>query len=1053
MRPIRRMAAATACAILVMQAVPGTVRAAEQPGAPARLLGVGAVAIESVEHVGYGEVTLRSEGPLSYAITRQGNVVKVALAHHPVIGAAARSPNNVSAITVGLSEVDITTAPGSRARLTRKLTSITLDIFDPLTGAKPHLASVGPAEPPVSAAAAPASTPAPAMTSAVPAVTPAAATSIQTTDPIVVAGNQTHPAKAPSVAKPHLASAGPTERTVSPVVASVSTPAPTTTSTVPAVTPAADASIQATDPIVAVGNRAGPAKAPSVPVLAATSAAPDPAPDPERAAAVAAVLAPDIGQIRTVLDSVEPAIFVPMDSHAGAAAFRRGGEMVLVFDVPAALSVAAIRSDPVFGSAVVQTTGDTTVIRIPLPSAASLHLARSGEGWEVTAIAAVEPVMGIEPRLVDDPQGQPRMRLSASRSSRVVTIIDPPTGARLLVGTQLEGGQGVAIGRSLVQFSLLPTVQGVVVSVVSDDIGMREDRDGFIMFAGARSGGAILSSNNLPAVASRGTTETSRLFTMVDAPIAVLSQALQEQTMAASTAPILGRSQPRVAVAVKMLGLGMGVEALSVLDVAVADDPPLGETLPAIALHAMAGILAGRPEAAAAIDDPRLNGNDEMTLWRAVRGAGLEEACATCAHDFVTRMPLLLSYPQQLRARLLPPALETMALGGQAAAAQQVLKTMPDNADLDLARGMAEEMTAANDVALATYDRVARRSDRLDRYRALTRSVGIHLARRDIGPAQAADALDKLLYGWRGDVRELALRIKMADLRRQVGQWREAIGLLRDAQAAFPEERPRILGEMTGTLAAMLDSKASERLPPAEFVALYDENADLLREGPWAERALGKLADNLIALDLPARAVPVLTQMLDQSSDPTGKAQVGARLAAVQLSANAPDAAIAALAESDSPALAPDLKERRQILLARADAARGDKDKALIALRDLVTPAAVDLRATILTETADWPAATTALLELVRHSLPAAPAPLDETQQKLVMRLANAATLASDKATIGQLAADRSAAMAAGTFANAFHLLTSPSIRTTADIPRALRELRASKPARSTGAL
>ena len=53
---------------------------------------------------------------------------------------------------------------------------------------------------------------------------------------------------------------------------------------------------------------------------------------------------------------------------------------------------------------------------------------------------------------------------------------------------------------------------------------------------------------------------------------------------------------------------------------------------------------------------------------------------------------------------------------------------------------------------------------------------------------QAADALDKLLYAWRGDARELALRERLADLRGQTGAWRTALSILRQARVDFPDQ-------------------------------------------------------------------------------------------------------------------------------------------------------------------------------------------------------------------------------------------------------------------------
>lgn len=847
--------AVAVCATLTMQAASAQVADNRRVAAPTQ--DAPPVAIETTDHVGFGEITLHAPGPVGFIVNRHGDVVTVKLGHPFAIAAALRNPANVSDIIVGTQQVDIALVPGTQLRLSHAPASITIDALN-----------------------------------------------------------------APRISR---AETGPHPR---PLPAKPSVPPPV-----------ADALVAGAD--AAPSAAANP--------VAAQTGAPEPSPpDPERAAAITAVLSPRAHLIEPVLDSADPAIFVPMTSQAGAALFRRDGEMMLVFDVPVTFSTAEVQSDPVFGHLTAERTSDASVIHIPLPAPASLHLTHSREGWEVTAIPTAEAVMGIEPRLVEDAADKVRMRLEAAQASRVVTVIDPRTGARMLVGTQRDVGQGLAIERNMVQFSLLSTVQGVVVTATSDDIGMRETRDGFVLFGGAQSGGTILSSNMMPVAATESRPDLSRLFNMPDATVATISQTLRDRIMFSSSTPILGRAQPRMSVAEAMLALGMGVEAEAVLRVAVADDPRLNEAPRTIALRAIAGILAGRPADAAAIEDPRLNGNDEVALWRAVYGAGLDETCVLCARSFDAMLPLLRTYPQPLRERLLPLALETMALGGQAAAAQQALKAMPNDTSLDLARGMADEMTGQTDSALKQYARVVQRSDRLSRYRALTRSVGVHLARHDIDPRQAADALDKLLYGWRGDQRELALRIRMADLRRQVGQWREAIALLRDAQAAFPDDRQRIEGEITGSLSALLDGNATVQMAPADFVAMYDENADLLKTGPWAERGLSKLADNLIALDLPARADPILARMLTDANDPAKKAIIGARLASVRLSESAPDAAIAALSSSAAPDLAPDLNETRQLLLARAEVARGEADKATALLQQLNTRAANDLRATIL---------------------------------------------------------------------------------------------------------
>ncbi len=80
------------------------------------------------------------------------------------------------------------------------------------------------------------------------------------------------------------------------------------------------------------------------------------------------------------------------------------------------------------------------------------------------------------------------------------------------------------------------------------------------------------------------------------------------------------------------------------------------------------------------------------------------------------------------------------------------------------------------DRALSMLDALANGHDQFDRARAAVRAVELRLATRKLDKSQAADALDKLLYAWRGDARELALRERIADLRGQTGAWQRWAG-------------------------------------------------------------------------------------------------------------------------------------------------------------------------------------------------------------------------------------------------------------------------------------
>ena len=794
--------------------------------------------------------------------------------------------------------------------------------------------------------------------------------------------------------------------------------------------------------------------------LPAAAVVPPPPPPPvaeaqvEKAEAVAAVVAPAATLILPVQESVSPTILLRTPEAVGAAAFRLGTEMVVVLDAALAFDTAALHDDPVYGRTTTEQTQDATIIHIPLAPAASLRLAHSPQGWAVTAIPAVEALLGIAPRQVDEAGGRSRLQLPVALPSRSVTMLDHDTGSRILVGTQGSTGQGVANERAMVQVTLIPTVQGIAVSARSDDVTLQRDRESFSVILGTHAGGISLSGLEPSAAATLGSTMQSRMFDIPDLPIRALTIRLNDRIAAAAAAPALSRSRPRLRVAEAMLALGLGIEADAVLDLAAEADPALKDQPKAVALRAIGAILSGRYGEADRLADPALTGTSEITLWRGLRAAELDDADPAAARDLASAIPLLLSYPAPLREHFLPLALQTIALGGRPQTAKAVLAKLPDDPALELARGMMHEMSGEPDAALHAYALVAGRPDRLARFTAMTRAVGVQLTRGDFGPKEAADALDHALYAWRGPREELALRIHMADLRRQTGQWHEAITLLREAKAVFPDAQSQIDSEVAGIFTALFGGDAAMRMAPADFVALYDQNTDLIRGAPYSELAGTTLVNRLVALDLPGRADPVLMQMIEQATSPAKRALLGARLASVRLSANDPAAALTALANTAPPAAASpnaaqdvsaDITQTRQLLYARAESQRGNGDRALAMLATLDSADADDMRANLYGARQDWKNAVGALADLERRKLPPTASPLSPEQQAIVMRQATAATLATDPATIDRLRDLRGVAMAAGPSADAFRLLTAAPVSRTQDLPRAFDEIKLAK--------
>src|SRR5262249_14109595 len=152
--------------------------------------------------------------------------------------------------------------------------------------------------------------------------------------------------------------------------------------------------------------------------------------------------------------------------------------------------------------------------------------------------------------------------------------------------------------------------------------------------------------------------------------------------------------------------------------------------------------------------------------------------------------------------------------------------------------------------------------------------------------------------------------------------------------------------------------------------SLADENTDLLPQGAEGEALEVRLADRLLALDLPSRAGPVLEKLMKAAPTGAGRAGFGSRLAAMRLREGGAGNALAGRSASDAADLPEDLAERRALLLAEANARRGDAKQALTSLDAIKTAAADDARATILERANDWPAAERALTDLVAKAIP-----------------------------------------------------------------------------------
>ena len=704
--------------------------------------------------------------------------------------------------------------------------------------------------------------------------------------------------------------------------------------------------------------------------------------------------------------------------------------MLLAFASTQPLDLAAVRSTPLFAPLEALSVPGGVVLRLPLAAPAAVRARREGPGWVLQFTRGDERRDGeAEPRALA-PEAvagtPPRFVLRAAKPGVTLNLTDPETGLPLLLGTVQEAGQRVPLSRSLAEFELPPTQLGLAVLARADSVTLAPQSDRFVIGA---AGGARLALDPAVATPVGGAPAMTRSFDLAAASVPALLNRLRGQQRGIAGAAPLARAPARRDTAETLLALGMGQEAQAMASLAMAEDPAAAADPRTIGLAAAGAVLAGRVADASPLRDGGLPDTDEATLWRAAL-AMQEGQPERAAAGFAATLPLLLDYPLPLRERLLPLAAEALAEAGETAALTQLLAAVPEG--LPLPRAMLLQAQGKPAEALAGYNAVATGNDRRARALALRRAIDLRLQTGALDAAGAAKAMDSILFAWRGDAVEVAARKRLAELRILAKAPREALALLQETAALFPEQAVALRPAMvTALLAALRDE------PPVAAVSLHDANAELLQGDARAEEAALVLADRLVSLDLTDRAGTLLARAADRATEPTQRASLGLRLAALKLDEGNAAAALAALESTKGEALPEPLSRERVVLAARAEARRGNLARAVEGLEALGEAGAAPL-SELQAEAQDWPAAAAAGARVLA-ALPPVPAVLNADQQRSLLRQAAFLVLAGDEAGLAALR-PLAARLPAGPLAEGFGALTAEALKGLADLPRLSRE-------------
>lgn len=706
-------------------------------------------------------------------------------------------------------------------------------------------------------------------------------------------------------------------------------------------------------------------------------------------------------------------------SPVGAAVFRRGEAVWIVFDAPAHLDLSGAKALGPASQAHWSVGSDHVAVRLSAPRGLPVSATAHGSTWTVTIGGVATSVGGVA---VDrDDTGEPALVARMAGATRAIWLTDPLAGDRFAAVTALAPGKGFADRRQTLDLALLPTAHGLVIETPVSDLAVRADGD---LVTISRPGGLLLSppSAQLEAAPEEdGAPRKARLPGLILADWAdvghagfaaryrQLQDAASRETIAAADDP---RSpiEARMALARFLTASGLGYEAVGVLNAIVAKAPNMAGEPELRGLRGAARASIGRfEEASADLASGAVAGDPASAVWRGYIAAKQGD-WAAARQAFAAGAAAVDDFPPEWRARFGAAHAEAALESGDPAAARALLTYVfsqnapaADQLAARIVQSRLFELDGMGDRALAVYKAVGRAP--LDGVAVPARlgAIRLSLAKGEMTPADAARELEGLRFRWRGDKTELDVIRQLAKLYESQGLHREALTALAGSASLMRLPGAADLAADRAAIFRMLFLEGgADGLQPVQAMGLFYDFRELTPIGADGDEMVRRMARRLVDVDLLAQAAELLKYQVDNRLEGVAKAQVATNLATIYLMNRQPEQALQALWSSRTTLLPTALNGERRALEARALMNLGRFDHALEVLDTDTSPEARDVRAEIFWKQQNW-AGAAAIYEARLGDRFKAPGALSADEEARLIRAGVGYSLGGDAAALSRL--------------------------------------------------
>lgn len=730
------------------------------------------------------------------------------------------------------------------------------------------------------------------------------------------------------------------------------------------------------------------------------------------------------------------------------AIFQRYGQLWIVMDGKAASATPPMITGPdegFLGAPQVLEYDGGRAYRYNMPRGRDITVARKALMWVITlgqGLSEPPPKATLDVSY-DSTSKKARLLANITDTGPVAEIEDPIVGDTLEVVTASAPEARISDPRRYANVEILPAEVGMVVRPIADDVRVTKFGD----YVAVTAPGGIIATpgaSTAPAMIDTSATfragETKRLFDFPNwlqggqRKLNENARAIEKQ--AADARSPEARQEALLKLALLYFANDFGQETLGVLRLITDEDPEMEKNPNILALRGAAAAMAGHyDEALADLNTPVIQQHPEVNLWIGYAAAASEQwlrADRAFPHDNA----LLSEYPPNIAIPMTIYMAESALRVGHADTAETLLKTldkmdtkaMPQyKAAIDYLRGEAARQEGRFPEAIELWTPVAEGLDRLYHTKASLALTLLQLQEKQISLKDAVARIDSLRFAWRGDGLEVQILTALGRTKIMNAQYLEGLNDLKAAAGyadQLHDDSTPIRQEMAETVANLFSGKNRDKLNPLEAVSIYNDYKDLLPPGAESTAAALNFADYLTRMDLLDRAATIMDKALDDTDDAEKRADIGTRLAAIQLLDGKPALALDALLRSAPAADAKidaDLAERRTLLRARAQSQLGQTDDAITTLATLKNADARRLTADVLWRARRWREAAAAMETLLPDRMPAK---LDEETARLIMNAAVGYKLAGDSDGLANLRERYAGAMTGTTFGPTFTVVT-----------------------------